>query len=94
MGDKYERFTLLWAGHSIEVGLQDNWLHSNHWHIELRCAGQLPVTQTGYRSRFVASGTNADKTVVQEFVTTWLDTAAQSPKWLRYIEDSKQLKLF
>ncbi len=94
MADGYERFTLIWGGRSIEVSYQNNWLNSGHWHIQLRCAERLPVTDTGYRSHFLATTTVADEPAVREFVTAWLDTAAERPAWRRYLEDSKQLKLF
>jgi hypothetical protein len=79
MADQYKRFTLLWAGHMVEVCFQGNWLNTGHWHIELRCPEQLPVTETGYRSHFLATSTSADEVAVRDFVSAWLDTAAQKP---------------
>jgi hypothetical protein len=52
------------------------------------------MTDTGYRSHFLASTEPADEAAVSAVVTAWLDTSAQSPEWLRYLEDSRQLKLF
>jgi hypothetical protein len=90
----YDTFDLFWCERDIEVRYQANWLNSDHCHIELRCAERLPVTETGYRSHFVPEGVFSGEDEIRTYVLTWLDEAARDPNWARYLEDSKQLKLF
>ena len=94
MAGEYETVTVVWCDLEIAVSYQADWLSSGQWHIELRCAARLPVTQPGYRSHFVQTDAIADAEDVPTFVMAWLDVAAQDPTWLRHLEDSKQLKLF
>tara|TARA_R110002074_G_scaffold104113_5_gene224734 strand:- start:203 stop:496 length:294 start_codon:yes stop_codon:yes gene_type:complete len=90
----YETFELLWQDRKVEVSYQANWLNSGYWHIELRCAEHLPVTETGYRSIFVPLDTFADQAEITVFVTTWLDTAVDTPAWRKHLEESRQMTLF
>jgi hypothetical protein len=90
----YQTFTLIWAERSIVVSHQVNWLRSGYWHIELRCADQLPVTATGYRSIFVPQADFADETAIKGFVIGLLDEAAASKEWQNYLQASRQLDLF
>lgn len=94
MDDAYKSFTLAWSERDIEVRYQANWLNSGQWHIELWCEERLPVTETGYRSHFVPMAELADEAAIRAFVLAWLDEAAKSLKWRRYVEESRQLKLF
>lgn len=94
MAEGYETFILIWAGISVEISHQANWLNSGYWHIELRCDEPLPVTETGYRSYFVPMPEFSDGVGIRDCVTDWLDAAADRPIWQKYLEDSKQLKLF
>lgn len=81
---------ITWRGIAVEItftpekfGLVD--------HIELRTEGgaQLPVTETGYRSHFIASGTVAQYGGPAAFVTAWLDDEAKRTGW-----SGAQLSLF
>lgn len=90
----YETFELIWQDRTVEVCYQANWLNSGHWHIELRCAERLPVTETGYRSNFVILDLCAGQADIAVLVTSWLDAVAAEPAWRKYLEDSRQLKLF
>ena len=92
--DDYERFSLVWQDRTIEVSFQANWLNSGHWHIELRCAEPLPVTQTGYRSQFVVADAIDDADAIEEYILAWLDNAAEDPAWRKLVEDRRQLSLF
>ena len=60
-------------------------------HIELHTEGRtaLPVTETGYRSHFMASGTVAAHGGAVAFVTAWLDDEAARIGW-----SGAQLSLF
>ena len=94
MSDGYDSFDLIWCERTIAARYQVNWLRSDHCHIELRCAERLPVTETGYRSLFVIDGAISDRDSVRAYVLAWLDDAARDPNWQRYLQDSKQLRLF
>lgn len=68
-------------------------------HLEIRSIepprAPLPITETGYRSHFRpcgnVEGTGGD--VVAQ-VRAWLDEEATKPDWRRYVEASRQGKLF
>jgi hypothetical protein len=94
MDEAYETFTMVWMDRTVMVSHQANWLSTGHWHIELRYDDRLPVTETGYRSQFVSDPDFVDQADVSAFITSWLDHEAQSKRWLAYIEDIRQLKLF
>lgn len=94
MGEGYVTISLVWTERTIAVSYQSNWLSLDHWHIELRCTEPLPVTTTGYRSRFVPHDAFADDAEIVDFVMSWLDDAAKSKDWQAYLADSRQLKLF
>lgn len=77
-----EKHNIIWRGVRIEItstpdvfGMAD--------HIELRAEGRapLPVTETGYRSHFMAKGTVADHGGAVGFVVTWLDHEAACQSW-------------
>ena len=76
------------------MSYQPNWLNTDQWHIELRSAERLPVTETGYRSYFVPTDGFADNAEIAACITAWLDTAADTTTWKKYLQDSRQLKLF
>lgn len=94
MGEGYPTTSLIWAERTISVNYECNWLNLGYWHIELRCTEPLPVTATGYKSRFVPHDAFADEAEIVDFVTAWLDDAAKSKEWLTYLADSRQFKLF
>lgn len=94
MREEYETFELIWQDRKVEVSYQTNWLNSGHWHIELRCAERLPVTETGYRSHFVILAPGTGEAEIAVLVSSWLDAAADTAEWRRHLEDSRQLKLF
>ncbi|MEL7167144.1 MAG: hypothetical protein AAGL96_16875 [Pseudomonadota bacterium] len=78
----------------VAVQFQANWLNSDTWHIELRCSDRLPVTDTGYRSIFVPGPRFEGAADVAAYVRSILDEAGKLDEWQRYLEDSRQLKLF
>lgn len=94
MAKGYVTFNLVWEQRVIAVSYQSNWLNLGHWHIELRCTEPLPVTETGYRSRFVPQEALANEAEIMGFVQAWLDHAAKSKEWQAYLIDSRQFKLF
>ena len=71
-----------------------NWLNTGHDHIELRAGERLPVTETGYRSRFLHPDELALFDGPEGFVRQWLDERATDKVWLAYKEESRQLSFF
>ena len=94
MANCYQTFELLWCGRTVSVSYQDHWLNSDHWHIELRCAERLPVTESGYRSYIAPCAEDAEEADVRGLVMGWLDTAAKSKKWQEQVDADRQLDLF
>ncbi len=92
--DQYETRTVTCQGRDIDLSYRANWLNTGQWHLELRCSGPLPVTQTGYRSAFVATDEIPETEAITGYVLEWLDHAAADKSWQRYLEDERQLKLF
>lgn len=62
--------------------------------LEIISAEPLPITETGYRSHFIRADYVEGYGGPVEFVRQWLDSAAQSPEWQKYIRFSRQLTLF
>lgn len=86
-----EQHSIIWRGIDIEItftpekfGLVD--------HIEIRTEDRrpLPVTETGYRSHFVATGAVTEQGGVVVFVTAWLEHEAARTRW----SSAQQLSLF
>lgn len=63
-------------------------------HIEVRADRALPITETGYKSIFLAEPLVSDYGTVTAYVTAMLDEAGQSPKWKQVEAAQNQLNLF
>lgn len=67
-------------------------------HLELRSLepenAVLPVTETGYRSRFLAASEVLDQGGPIGFTRGWLDEAVQSRGWRERQESLRQLSFF
>lgn len=88
--------TLIWEGRTVRLSYRPRYICGMD-HLELRVeAGQtLPVTQTGYRSRFIPPIEpvfTADD--LATFVRAWLDEAARDPAWREAEAARQQLSLF
>lgn len=85
-----ETHSITWRGIVVDITFTPNWLKLAD-HIEPRSGDRtpLPVTETGYRSRFVETGTIEAHGGPVAFVTAWLDHAAQAGGW-----SGAQLSLF
>lgn len=87
--------TLLWEG--IEIALsytQPSYCVPHFHHIELKASEPIPVTETGYRSHFIAPAELALWENPEAFVIDWLNDAAKHPDWQEYRQQSRQLSLF
>lgn len=66
-------------------------------HLEVRSADSqpLPITRTGYLSRFDFGGIMSEEfNSVVEFVLIWLDHEAKNRTWQEYEASIRQLRLF
>lgn len=88
-----ETSTFEWHNIAIEAKLTRNWLSLEYHHIEVRADQRLPITETGYRSLFIAVSEYGDADLAG-FVTDWLEQAAQSKDWQGYVDASRQFSLF
>lgn len=86
--------TLIWQGREIAVTYIPNWCAGIAQHLELRATRPLPVTETGYRSRFLPAADAMSRDELEQFVHDWLDAAAQDKDWLAAEERSRQGDLF
>ena len=94
-----EKYTLNWQGIALSVSYSRSWIPAleddiggSLSHLEIRSddRGPLPITETGYRSRFLpASEIDAAGGPVA-YVTAWLNHAEKDPAW----ETGKQISLF
>ena len=87
--------TLSWEGITIDLSYTQPIYCGPHFHhIELKASEPLPVTETGYRSHFIAPAELALWDSPEAFVIDWLNHAAQLPAWREYRDQSRQLSLF
>jgi hypothetical protein len=97
--------TLVWDGVTIEVRYEPDWWgHSKFGpdrqisHLEIEATAPkrapLPVTETGYRSHFLAPGEVEEAGGPASFLRAWLDQEARTPTWRRADAARRQLDLF
>lgn len=99
-----EVHALHWRGVDIEITFERHWLGIDPSrfgataHLTMTAKtpdrARLPITETGYRSHFLAAeGTDAAGGPVA-YVEAWLDHMARSREWTAYEQASRQLSLF
>ena len=96
---KSETHNLDWQGLSLSVTYCPDWMPALNdteqgpvAHLEVRSddRGPLPITETGYRSRFLPAADVDAASGPVAYVRAWLDHAAKDPAW----KERKQLSLF
>lgn len=81
---------ITWHGIALTITFTPNWLKlADHIEIETDGGTPLPVTETGYRSHFIPTGTVESYGGAVAFVTSWLDAEATRTGW-----SGAQLSLF
>lgn len=98
----YETHAVQWASLKIEVRYCADWLtgYTKAYgyplaHLEIDAGGAaLPITETGYKSRFDRADTIEAAGGAVAFVLAWLDEAAATPEWQAGHADRQQLSLF
>ncbi|SRR5579862_796893 len=98
-----ERFE--WQGITVAVSYEADWMGMSERysqfataHVEIEALEPrrqaLPITETGYRSHFVAMGIVEQAGGPVAYAREWLDHAAKTPAWKKQQEASRQLCLF
>lgn len=97
-----ETHTILWRGLPLEISYEQNWLGTDGpfstAHLQVNTVAPerapLPITETGYRSRFIDAETIAEAGGPVAFVRAWLDQAAETKSWKEQQEKARQMTLF
>ncbi|MCB0518500.1 MAG: hypothetical protein H6577_09980 [Lewinellaceae bacterium] len=98
-----QSLTLTWQGITVEISYGPDWSGSIRKiyghplaHLEIANQGRqkLPVTETGYRSHFIASSEVESFGGPEKYVGMWLDDATKSSGWQGHIKKSRQPTLF
>lgn len=86
--------TLDWRGILIQVTLEKQ-RFVDHLQIETLdpVRAPLPITETGYRSHFIAKDTIEDAGGPTAYVEAWLDEAARSRGWIEQEAEIRQYAL-
>ncbi|MCP3673855.1 MAG: hypothetical protein GY829_05225 [Gammaproteobacteria bacterium] len=99
-------FNITWQNIDIEITCNEpDYLKSYRefyghkmLHIEVRSQrpenAPLPITDTGYKSIFIAEPDLARQGGSLKYVTSYIDTEAKNKKWKNYQECSRQFNLF
>ena len=67
---------------------------TDHIEVESMDLVPLPISETGYKSHFIAPERIAEIGTACEYVLTWLDHESQSGAWKRSEAGARQLSLF
>ena len=95
-----EVHALHWRGVNLEITFERHWLgierHIADAHLTVTARGRqpLPITETGYRSHFLAADEIDSAGGPVAYIAIWLDTMARSQEWIAYEQASRQLSLF
>lgn len=92
-----QTYSIEWGGLAITITFEPDWLNMGYTsHLQIHAAekARLPITETGYRSHFIPTGTVEALGGPTDYVLDWLDQAAKSKAWLAHEAQSKQLSLF
>lgn len=101
MNTSTETHTLIWQGISLRIVWNPRWIELPHLdfasaHLEVHSdeRQQLPITETGYCSRFLQREEVEEYGGPVGYVKAWLDEAGQSRAWKAHVEASRQGSLF
>ena len=94
-----------WNGITVEISYEPNWMGGLTEafgeplaHLQIQSVSPeraaLPVTETGYRSAFIAGSVITLEGGPVAFVRDWLDEAANDPSWKHQQDAARQLALF
>lgn len=88
---------VIWSGIKVRVTFERNWLNSNTFpraHLQVESINPkrapLPITETGYRSHFLAAQDVDAAGGFVAYALAWLQHEAATPAW----SAGRQLDLF
>lgn len=77
--------TLRWRDVTLRLDVTANYLSEGQTHLEIRVlkplGALLPITETGYRSHFIATDDLANAGGELRFVLDWLEREARTRQW-------------
>ena len=96
---------LVWRGITLSVSYEADWLGSGECgskfataHLQIEAISPerspLPMTETGYRSHFLAQGIVEEAGGAAAYALAWLEHATKSPNWRQKEITGRQLSLF
>lgn len=103
MNRNIELYRFDWNGILLEVSYEPQWLGAHILgedvaHLQVRSlyptAVPLPITQTGYRSHFIAASAIAAAGGPVAYVDMWLAAESEAPEWRAREQATRQLALF
>lgn len=93
--------SITWMGIDVQITYQPNYLAPKKSverpflsHIQIQAQCPLPITSTGYRSRFLHLERVLEEDELICLVTSMLDEEAKSSLWKAYWSQRNQLSLF
>jgi hypothetical protein len=98
-----ELYRFDWNGILLEITYVPQWLPpgilgEDLAHLEVRSLyptdAPLPITETGYRSHFIAASAIAAAGGPVAYVDVWLAAESDAPTWREREQASRQLALF
>lgn len=98
-----ENIKLIWNTIAIDVTYNNDWSKTHReimgfsmGHLEIKSLdrARLPITETGYRSHFIAATLIEEYGGAERYVCDWLEEKSKSKRWKDYMNRSKQLYLF
>lgn len=96
---------IVWKGITVEISYEPNWMGGLTEafgeplaHLQIQSVSPeraaLPVSETGYRSAFIAGSVITLEGGPVAFVRDWLDEAANYASWKSAQDAARQLALF
>ncbi|WP_422384695.1 hypothetical protein [Roseibium album] len=85
-----------WRSVAISITHHKRRWDSNFDHIEVQVigSGEIPITETGYRSLFVQTFYVEEFDGPQSYVLAWLEHEVETPQWKKRQEAERPLSLF
>lgn len=102
MNRHIEQHRLDWRGIQLEITYEPQWMSApvmgeDMAHITVQSIdpvnAKLPITETGYRSHFIAPPAVAETGGPVAYVNEWLEIEADTPAWREREEGARQYRL-
>ncbi|MEO1262062.1 MAG: hypothetical protein AAFZ15_24875 [Bacteroidota bacterium] len=100
---KKQHLTIIWEGIAIDVvyipEYSPGFTKTYGWRMAHLCIkrqdkGQLPMTETGYKSHFTNAANIEEIGGTESYVRALLDEYGSSKKWKEYAAKERQMTLF